>query len=113
MAMELDTDKLAEVVRRKRGDEGLRAVAYIVGVSPSTLSRVEQGHVPDVDTYLRLCRWLDVSADFFSKSVPHNLAGEPRDVIIAHLRAEKTLPSSVAAALIELIQTAYLAHNKA
>lgn len=58
--------KLSATLRTKRGDKGLRAVAEeIGGVSASTLSRIEQGNVPDLDTFMKICRWLGVPPDEF------------------------------------------------
>lgn len=52
----LDTSKLSAMVRTKRGSSGLRAAAAKLGneVSPSTLSRIENGKVPDMETFLLL-----------------------------------------------------------
>ena len=69
MTQTFDSDRLAAMVIAKRDGRGLRATATeIGGVSASTLSRIEQGKIPDLDTFLRLCRWLDVSADEFMQS---------------------------------------------
>ena len=59
MAHEIDTATLAAALRdrRKQLGIGVRAAAdQVEGVSSSTLSRVEKGNLPDLDTYLRLCR---------------------------------------------------------
>lgn len=58
----------AEEVRRHRRlavHRSLRIVAQDANVSAATLSRVERGHVPDVETYLCLCEWMGMSADYF------------------------------------------------
>src|SRR6266568_6420988 len=34
----------------KRGDRGVREVAKALGTSPATLSRVERGHLPDLES---------------------------------------------------------------
>ena len=53
----LDTGKLSAMVRTKRGSDSLRAVSAELenAVSPSTLSRVENGKLPDMETFLLLC----------------------------------------------------------
>lgn len=113
MANEIDIGKLARMIRAKRGTRGLRAIAKeIGGVSASTLSRVEQGKVPDLDTYIRLCKWLDVSADDFTlNKEPTNGEVEPStpDVVAAHLRADRALDPQTAEALVTMIQLAYSA----
>jgi hypothetical protein len=50
MKSSLDIEKLSSLVRSKRGNKGLRDIAKEIGnVSSSTLSRVENGKIPDID----------------------------------------------------------------
>lgn len=112
MSVQLDTDKLAAMVKSKRASRGLRAVAQEIGdVSASTLSRIEQGSVPDVNTFLQLCKWLNVPTDTFTIADEATNTAEPAtagsDKIVAHLRADRILPKATAQALIEMIQLAY------
>lgn len=117
MDIEVNIRELAAHVRAKRGTRGLRAVAQeIGGVSASTLSRVEQGKVPDLDTFARLCRWLGVSPNQFMPTMPAPteggaLAAPPGlstpEVISAHLRADRTLTPETADALATMIRLAY------
>lgn len=51
-------DKLAERILQKRAGKGIRATAVDVGVSPATLSRVENGKIPDLETFGKICGWL-------------------------------------------------------
>jgi transcriptional regulator with XRE-family HTH domain len=102
----LNTNLLSEMIKSKRGKRGLREISQeIGGISVSTLSRVENGNLPDIETYIRICKWLDVSTDYF--------AGEDVDVskkqqvVVANLRADKTLPPELAEALIKMINLAY------
>lgn len=105
MSSILDTKKLSEMIKSKRGSIGLRKLASQIGISASTLSRVEQGNLPDIDTYIKLCDWLDVSTDFFKNDKDNNI--NVKGGVIAHLRADKTLPSETAEALIQMINLAY------
>lgn len=105
----IDTRKLSEMIRSKRGEKGLREVAKEIGdVSSSTLSRIEQGNLPDIDTYVRLCQWLEVSTEFFTEN--SEASNEKR--IVAHLRADNALPKETSEALIKMIKLAYKAHDK-
>ncbi len=52
-------DRLAERIRENRKGKGIREAAAEVGISPATLSRVENGNIPDLETFSRICRWLD------------------------------------------------------
>jgi transcriptional regulator with XRE-family HTH domain len=113
MTQTFDSHHLAAMVIAKRDGRGLRATAAeIGGVSASTLSRIEQGKVPDLDTFLRLCRWLGVSADEFADSpsvhVPED-DGQRADIIAAHLRADRTLDRATARALERMVRLAYQA----
>ncbi len=54
---QFDTDLFAGALRTKRGDLGLREVASATGVSAATLSRLEHGEIPDMDTFLALLDW--------------------------------------------------------
>lgn len=97
------------MIKKKRGSEGLRNTASIIGISAPTLSRIEQGRVPDLETYLNLCDWLKVSTDFFieEKSTNTKDIELPQNKVIAHLRADKTLDKEVSEALIKMINIAY------
>lgn len=105
MNSSLDTKKFSEMIKSKRGSTGLRSLAKEIGISASTLSRIEQGNLPDIDTYLKLCTWLEVSSEFFRNSDidEKNVKGG----VIAHLRADKSLPPNTAEALIQMINLAY------
>ncbi|MBL7767502.1 helix-turn-helix domain-containing protein [Flavihumibacter sp. UBA7668] len=107
----LNSALLAEMIKSKRGKSGLReTAAEIGGISAPTLSRIENGNLPDIDTYFRICKWLDVPTDYFAIKTNKNFEKKSSDTkqeVIAHLRADKTLPPSTAQALIEMINLAY------
>lgn len=105
----VDYQKFSAQLKTKRGGRGLRVVAEeIGGVSASTLSRIEQGNVPDLETFMRICQWLGVPADEFR---PQDLSASPEaeEVIEAHLRADRTLPPEAVDALSQMIRFAYKA----
>lgn len=52
---------LSDAVKNKRGKKGIRQAAKDIGVSPTTLSKVERGHMPDAKTLLNLREWLGMS----------------------------------------------------
>ncbi|MYK33314.1 MAG: helix-turn-helix transcriptional regulator, partial [Boseongicola sp. SB0670_bin_30] len=41
-------ESLGSLVSEKRGMVGVRATAAVIGISPATLSRIENGHLPDL-----------------------------------------------------------------
>lgn len=110
----LNIDKLARLVIAKRGTTGLRAtsqeITEMVGeVSPSTLSRVENGRSPDMETFLRLCDWLQIPAAQLIEVESQQPKGEMTTLesIALQIRSDKTLNETTALALVEVIRAVY------
>lgn len=115
MAKFLDIYYLAALIKTKRGTRGLREIAQEIGdVSPSTLSRIENGKVPDMDTFLRICDWLQVSSEEFIKETqePQENQIATIDRIEGYLRADRELAPETADALAKLMKAAYKAATK-
>jgi transcriptional regulator with XRE-family HTH domain len=104
MASSIDSQKLASMVKSKRGKLGLRVAAKEIQISAPTLSRIEKGQLPDIETYMKICKWLQVSSDFFMESKTED---STRLKVTASLRADKTLPQETLNALINMINLAY------
>ena len=106
----LSLGRLGERLRKERGLRGIREVAKELGVSPATLSRVERGNVPDIETFTKICRWLDVDpAEILELETARSGAdvANPMSVIAsAHFRGKQTTSPELAAALAELILAA-------
>lgn len=106
----LSLHQLGERLRQERGSRGIREVAAELGVSPATLSRVERGNLPDLDTFGKICRWLKVDpAEVLGVQVPDGRlrgAREGRIVATAHFRAGQTTSPRLATALAEMILAA-------
>ena len=51
-------DALGRRIQLHRAGRGIREAAKEAEVSPATLSRVENGKIPDLETFSKLCRWL-------------------------------------------------------
>lgn len=116
MAQEIDVARFADAVRGKRGKMGVRAASEAIGdVSPSTLSRIEQGRLPDLDTYMKLCRWLGVTPTHFALTVAGDTDDEKAPPVplpeqfVMHLKADQTLKPETRQALATLIEMAYAA----
>ena len=106
----LDIERLATMVRTKRGSRGLRETAAAIGnVSPSTLSRVENEKMPDMETFLLLCDWLRVPPSELFKNTETNESTEldMSERVVIQLRADKSLDPAVANALAALVKAAY------
>ena len=111
MGSSLNMERLATLVRTKRGTKGLRETAREIGqVSPSTLSRVENSKMPDMETFLRLCDWLQVPpAELIENSEDLQTSTEidASEAIAIQLRADKNLEPATANALAALVKAAY------
>lgn len=108
MSNHLNIKKLSEMIKSKRAGRGLRVIAKEIGdITAPTLSRIERGNLPDVDTFIKLCRWLEVSAGFFTDTEKSSKKNSTPQLIAAHLRADKNLPKNVTEALITMLNQAY------
>ena len=99
----LSLESLGKLVAEKRGELGIRATAEKIGVSPATLSRIENGHLPDLNNFKKLCQWLEVD--------PTTLLGFDtktgnRPIAAVHFRKKQTMPFETASALAEMILAA-------
>ena len=47
--------KLSKLLIEKRGERGVREFAREIGISAATLSRIERGKLPDIETFGKLC----------------------------------------------------------
>jgi len=120
MQHEINISALGEAIQRHREDKNLsvRAAANeIENVSPSTLSRIERGSLPDLDTYMRICRWLGVDPAYFAiKKIGIADAERKTELnkedIVVHLRADKLLNKQTRDALITMIEVAYAAARR-
>ena len=107
---EINLTKLSALLAKKRAKRPFREIAEeIGGVSTPTLSRIEKGKVPDIDTFMKLCRWLNVSPQDFqhSPSIDGHSELTEGERFCALLRASRTLPPETAKALATMIQLAY------
>ena len=92
----MNIDDLAPLLIRRRGNMGIRAAAKEIGISPTTLSRVEKGHVPDVGTLEKVCEWIGEE--------PAKFTGIG-DLQIA-FKNKRTAPKKTSQALAKLIENA-------
>ncbi len=101
--------KFAGMLKRTRGNIGLRKVAEEIGdISFTTLSRVENGKMPDIETAIKLCHWMQVP---FSTFVADDTTlGEPntKNRIITILLGEtERLGLDKVRTLMEMVKMAY------
>jgi len=102
---EITLETLGQTLRAQRGPRGIRAVAEEIGISTATLSRIENGHLPDLGTFKLICGWLgaDPSALLgFQNAAPSPM---PR----AHFKKRKTQAPKTLKAMAEMIAAAQIA----
>ncbi len=112
--MGIKISELGAVLKARRGKKGLRVVAdEIGGVSASTLSRIEKGKLPDIDTYMKVCNWLGEPAERFYEDTPTQAVASDQteqskeEIVYAHLRSDQNLDPQTAEALVTMIKHAY------
>ncbi len=97
----------------KRSARGIREVAADIGVSPATLSRVERGYMPDLETFGKICRWLNVDP---GEVLGTSTSSSDRPKVGVHFRKDQALSAETAQALAQMIlaaQRALLASEQA
>jgi transcriptional regulator with XRE-family HTH domain len=92
----MNIDELGSMVARRRGNMGVRAAASEIGISPTTLSRIENGHVPDITTLEKVCAWLGEDTSKFTGIGNLQIAFKNR----------KAVPTRTARSLASLIEVA-------
>lgn len=103
--MGLDIAEFGRLLAAKRGTRGVRAAALEADVSSSTYSRVENGHMPDLETFAKLCRWLERDpSDFLGLEKSKDDATSSRAIV--HFKKDKAIKEETAKALGELILAA-------
>ena len=94
--MTKNTQNLVRAFRKKRETEGLsiRAVSAIIGVSFSSLARIERGEgEPDNNSTIRILNWLGENAQEFGLSY--------QEAALAHFRAAKNVSSKTIHCLLQ------------
>lgn len=97
----IKNELLAQRIRERRAGRGIREAAREVGVSPATLSRVENGKIPDLATFGKVCRWLGEDPGIYLGMEPTSF----RSVLTArvHFKKGAAIKKDSAKALAEMI----------
>lgn len=95
---------LGAKVREKRGDRKLRDVAEEIGISAPTLMRIEAGRMPDIQTFGKVCQWLQISPDSFLgySQVSVENPSSPTQVAV-HMKGQRMMSEKTLAALSRMI----------
>lgn len=98
---------LGRKIVEKRGSVGIREAAQEIGISPATLSRVERGNLPDLQTFGKICGWLGIDPGEVLGFKP----ATARAPIAVHFRKESSIQPETAQALAQLILAAERAES--
>jgi transcriptional regulator with XRE-family HTH domain len=101
--MSLRIEELGRLMAVKRGARGVRAAAAEAEISSATFSRVENGHMPDLETFAKICKWLGKD--------PREILGFEREEAappqaVVQFKKDRTVSRDTAVALGELILAA-------
>ena len=99
----LTLQALGRKLLEKRGKRGVRAVADDIGISHATLSRVERGYLPDLETFAKICRWLEID---HGEVLGAKVADSARPMTAVHFRRNRAISADTAKALAEMIMSA-------
>ena len=102
---------LGKMVEEKRGDRKLRETAKEIGISAATLLRIESGRIPDVATFGKVCRWLEIDpGDFLGFEGKGSGQGDQKSTsqsqpvsISAHFKVDSTPNPETAQALAKML----------
>ena len=103
MSESVSLAQLGRLVAKKRDKVGIRATARAIGLSPATLSRVENGQLPDLANFTKLCQWLELDP---ASVLGFDPASRDRPAVAVHFRGGRTMEVETAAALQDLILAA-------
>jgi transcriptional regulator with XRE-family HTH domain len=79
--------KLGKIVMERRGEEGIREFAKKLGISPATLSRVENGKLPDLETFSKICDKLGL---------------DPSEILLGGKKASGRTPGAAATSTVHV-----------
>jgi len=105
----LQLDALVAALDSERQARGLswRQLALAAKVSPSTLTRMQQGKSPDRDTFGALTTWLNIPAErFYYDSKVEPMEDDPMAVVSTLLRGKKKMSPKAVKAFQELVKAA-------
>jgi len=85
---------------------GIRAAAAEIGISAATLSRIERGHVPDVNTLSKICAWLDVEPGRYL-GAPEQIKNHDDSALEIAFKKGQTFSPQTSKSLASLIMAAH------
>jgi len=90
---------------RRQRRLSLRDLAAEIGVNFNTLSRVERGHIPDVQNYERILSWLGAPGQGLFDTP--ETSGDTTQIIARHLYTDERLTAENAKQILNLLSDMY------
>jgi transcriptional regulator with XRE-family HTH domain len=100
--LNITLENMGKILREKRGSRGMREVATEIEISVATLSRIESGKLPDIDTFTKICRWMGIDAGKVLGTKTEKLP-QANLMPCVNWKADRNLSPKTAGALAELI----------
>lgn len=98
---------LGKLLSTRRGGRGVREFAKEIGISPATLSRIENGKLPDLETFSKICSYLKLDpAEILQVELGDSRPAAdrpPEPVAAVHFKADQALDPAAAEDLGALI----------
>lgn len=91
--------------RRRSLGMSLREASQSSGVPVATLSRIEQGRMPDLGTFRRVVEWIGEKPERFF--APTERVENTADTIAEHLRADPALTDAAADKIASIVRDLY------
>ena len=105
-------ESLGRLVREKRGARKIRETAAEIGIGTATLMRIENGRVPDVETFGMVCKWLKLDPGSFlgfeASSSEQRVEPEESKLteVSTHFKADKNPQAATVQAIARMVQFA-------
>ena len=97
-------ESLGHLVAEHRADKEIRETAKAIGISPATLSRIENGHLPDLENFRLICAWLGIDPGSLL-GIKTN-AGTQQPSVRVHFRKDAAIKLETAQSLANMILAA-------
>lgn len=105
--------KLGKLLMERRGGMGIREFAKQLEISPATLSRIEHGKLPDIETFSKICDKLGLDpAEYLQVGKRANDSRQPTAALV-NFRADAQWGPEAANDIAQLILAAqrYIANR--
>ena len=102
-------ESLGRLVREKRGAKKIRETAQEIAIGTATLMRIENGRIPDVETFGRVCKWLGIDPGSFLgfESAPSTESDSEKTALTEvsiHFKADKNPQPATVQAIAQMVQ---------